>query len=196
MVMKPAQYLKVSARAENLGHRARYQDDVRRRVGLHLLDRGSKPVKHILPDGVLGLRPVQPELHDPCRQLNSSKTEFPKREADIFFSRRRDGGASTRTDGRTRVRGRELLQADRARLGDDLKCANEDGAVGGGRGCRPQRVAAGEVAGYGQEAPETAHSGWIGDERVERQVRREPDRTGRLMTRQRRGEMGGDRETR
>jgi hypothetical protein len=30
------------------------------------------------------------------------------------------------------------------------------------------------VAGYGQEAPETAHAGWIGDERMERQVR-EPD---------------------
>jgi hypothetical protein len=119
----------------------------------------------------------------PVDNLTVRKQNSPREANIFFFSRRRDG---VRTDGQTRVRRRELLKADGARLGEDLKCANEDGAVGGGWGCRPQHVAAGEVAGYGQEAPETAHAGWIGDERMERQVR-EPDDS---------AETGRDRETR
>jgi hypothetical protein len=57
------------------------------------------------------------------------------------------------------------VEADGLRLGEDLEGTNEQGAVRGGGGAARRCVAASEVAGDGEEAPEAAHPG------LERRVR-------------------------
>jgi hypothetical protein len=60
-------------------------------------------------------------------------------------------------ESRTGVGGGELVEADGLRLREDLEGADEQGAVGGGGGAARRCLAAGDVAGDGEEAPEAAH---------------------------------------
>jgi hypothetical protein len=57
--------LEIGACAESPRHGARDQDNLRRRVGLNLLDGGPQPPHNIPIDGVLDLRPLQAQLQDP-----------------------------------------------------------------------------------------------------------------------------------